>query len=157
MASENMLQYFSPTKGKDPKECNFFEDCNSVLCPLDKLMIEKIWIPEENELGDVCRNPEFKELPFIKNQSKIGKTVKRTVQEREDFFTYEMLNRKITVGSRIKGIPLDPPDLIRDTASWYQEKQERWIKDHPERKPLSKEEIEIRQSRMREIRGRVKA
>ncbi|MEM3859838.1 MAG: hypothetical protein QW478_10615 [Candidatus Micrarchaeaceae archaeon] len=66
-----------------------------------------------------------------------------------------MLNRDIVIKSGIRGIP-EPPDTVKDTTKWYQDKESKWILKHPEKKQLSLEELEKRRLRMKNIREEIK-
>ena len=134
-----------------PESCKLFVSCSANLCPLDPKIKEKLWCPEENELGDICRNREFAGLQFIRTQKKIARATRNKRRERDDYFSFEMLNRNIVVRSGIEGIP-DPPDSIKNHEKWYAEKERKSIESHPEKRPLSGEEIERRRLRMKSIR-----
>jgi len=118
---------------RNPKDCKFFHTCPASLCPLDPDVSKRIWLPEENDTYETCRNPEFAGLQFIKTQRKIVKALRKRPGGRDDFFTFEMLNRDITVKSGIKGIPLDPPDTVKDAFTWYRKKERLWIARHPKK------------------------
>lgn len=138
-------------ESRSPKDCNFFLDCSSSLCPLDPDLKAKVWCPEENDHDEVCRNPEFTTMQFVKTQNKIARRARKKNEDREDYFTFEMLNRDIVTKSGIRGIP-EPPESIKDTKKWYSSKEKKWILSHPEKKQLSVEEIEKRRERMKSIR-----
>ena len=135
-----------------PEDCNLFDRCSANLCPLDPHMKNKVWCPEESDHEETCHNPEFAGLQFIRTQKKIGRAIKKKDHERDDHFSYEMLNRNIVVKSGIQGVPCDLPDSVKDTEKWYSDKERKWILGHREKKQLSFEEIEKRRSRMKSIR-----
>ncbi|MEM3192967.1 MAG: hypothetical protein QXV17_13300 [Candidatus Micrarchaeaceae archaeon] len=141
---------------KEPKDCKFFVTCSASLCPLDSGMKEKVWLPEESDKDEICRNKEFATLQFVKTQKKVARAVRKRREERDDYFTYDMLNRDIVIKSGIRGIP-EPPDTVNDTTKWYQDKERKWILKHPEKKQLSLEELERRRQRMKSVRGEVEA
>ncbi|MEM3192364.1 MAG: hypothetical protein QW292_09785 [Candidatus Parvarchaeota archaeon] len=141
-------------KKRGPEDCKFFNSCSANLCPLDSGMKEMIWCPEENQPGDICRNPEFRNMRFIRTQRKIAKAVKKRSENRNDFFTFAMLDRDITIKSGIRGI-FEPSDTVKDPMKWYQDKERKWILKHPEKKQLSLEELEKRRQRMKSIREEV--
>jgi len=138
---------------KAPQDCKYFHNCSANLCPLDLEISKRIWIPSENDTYEICRNPEFAGLQFIKTQRKIVKALRNRPRECDDFFTFEMLNRDITVKSGIKGIPLDPPDTVRDAFTWYRKKEKLWMARHPERRELSAKEVQRREVHMKALRG----
>jgi len=138
---------------KAPQDCKYFHNCSANLCPLDLEISKRIWIPSENDTYEICRNPEFAGLQFIKTQRKIVKALRNRQGGRDDYFTFEMLNRDITVKSGIKGIPLDPPDTVKDAFTWYRKKEELWIAHHPEKRELSLKEIQRRKVQMHALRG----
>jgi len=138
---------------KAPQDCKYFHNCSANLCPLDLEISKRIWIPSENDSYEICRNPEFAGLQFIKTQRKIVKALRNRPGDCDDFYTFEMLNRDITVKSGIKGIPLDPPDTVKDAFTWYRKKEKLWIARHPERRELSAKEIQRRKVQMHVLRG----
>ena len=140
-----------------PKDCKYFHTCSASLCPLDPDILTKVWLPEENDTYEICRNPEFTSLQFVITQKKIRKALRKRTAERDDYFTYDMLNRDITVKLSIRGAPSDPPDNVRDPMAWYERREKLWLARHPERKKLSTEEIQRRKSNMKALReGRLR-
>ncbi len=125
----------------NPEDCPLWNNCSSNLCPLDPDIRSRVWLPED----EVCRNKEFQTLQFVITQRKIKRVVRKNTGDREDYFTYDMLNRNIVVKKGITGIP-DPPDTIRDPARWYREHERKWIEEHPE----------IPEEKMKEFRMRGK-
>ena len=149
----------SPEKSisRSPKDCRFFHTCSASLCPLDPDVSKRIWLLEENDTEEICRNPEFAGLQFIKTQRKIVKALRKRPGERDDYFTFEMLNKDITVKSGIRGAPSDPPDNVRDSMAWYERREKLWLARHPERKRLSMEEVQRRTAHMKSLReGRLR-
>ena len=144
--SENGME-----KINGPESCKFFDSCSTSLCPLDPRVKEMQWCPEENDTDGICKNREFAGLQFIRTQKRIARATRNKRREREDYFSFEMLNRNIVVRSGIEGIP-DPPDTIKDPEKWYSDKESKWTLNHPEKKQLSDIEIEKRRSRMKEVR-----
>jgi len=142
---------------RSPKDCPYYNTCSASLCPLDQDVSKRIWLPEENDTYEICRNPEFAGLQFVKTQKKIRKALRKRTGERDDYFTYDMLNRDITVKSGIRGIPSDPPDSIKNAMSWYERKERLWLAKHPQKKKLSAKETQRRKSNMKALRkGRVR-
>jgi len=139
---------------RSPKDCKYFHTCSASLCPLDPDVSKRIWLPEEDDTEEICRNPEFADLQFIKTQKKIVKALRERPGESDDYFTFEMLNRDITVKSGIRGAPSDPPDSVKDALSWYRKKEKLWLARHPERKELSAKEVQRRKVHMKALRGR---
>ena len=138
-------------KKEGPESCKFFDSCSASLCPLDPRLKEMLWCPEENDSDGICKNREFAGLQFIRTQKRIARATRNKRRERDDYFSYDMLNRNIVVKSGIWGIP-DPPDTIKNPMRWYSDKERKWILNHPEKKQLSDIEIEKRRSRMIEVR-----
>ncbi|MEM4091071.1 MAG: hypothetical protein QXQ46_10115 [Thermoplasmatales archaeon] len=138
---------------KRPEDCKLYSGCSSALCPLDPGLKEMIWCPEENGPGDICRNPEFRDMQFVKTQRKIAKAVKKRNEERDDYFTYDMLNRDIVIKSGIRGI--SEPSNTKDPMKWYLDKERKWLLEHPVKKQLSLEEIERRRQRMKTLKEEV--
>jgi len=133
---------------RSPKDCRFFHTCSASLCPLDPDISKRIWLPEENDTYEICRNTEFAGLKFVITQKKIRRALRNRKQERDDYFTYEMLNRNFIVRPGIKGAPSDPPENVKDSIAWYARKEKAWISKHPEIK-LSKDDIEKLTSRFK--------
>jgi len=126
---------------RSPKDCKYFHTCSASLCPLDPEVSTKVWLPEESDTEEICRNPEFAGLQFVITQKKIRKALRNRTEERDDYFTYEMLNRNFIVRPGIRGVPSDPPENVKDSMAWYAEKEKVWLRRHPERK-LSRDDIE---------------
>ena len=142
---------------RTPKDCKFFHSCSASLCPLDPEVSKKLWLPEENDTYKICRNPEFEGLQFIRTQRKIVKALRKRPGERDDYFTFEMLNRDITVKSGIRGAPSDPPDSTKNAKAWYEKKEKLWLAKHPQKKRLSTEEVQRRKTNMKTLReGRLR-
>ena len=142
---------------RTPQDCKYFHTCSASLCLLDPDVSTKIWLPEENDTEEICRNPEFAGLQFIKTQRKIVKTLRKRSGERDDYFTYHMLDRDITVKSGIRGAPSDPPDSTKNAMAWYEKKEKLWLAQHPQKKRLSTEEVQRRRSNMKTLReGRLR-
>ena len=142
---------------RSPKDCKFFHTCSASLCPLDPDISKRIWLPEENDTEEICRNPEFSGLQFIITQKKIRRALRKRPGERDDYFTFEMLNRDITVKSGLRGAPSDPPDNVKDPMAWYERSEKLRLARHPERKKLSTEEVQRRIAQMMTLRqGRLR-
>jgi len=67
---------------RTPENCPKFNTCSAPLCPLDPELKKRIWFWDE----PICRNPEFKNLRWIKKQ--------KSIQKRR---TKSWLNRPITI------------------------------------------------------------
>jgi len=148
---KNAISYGSSSKTsvtRTPKECKYFHTCSADLCPLDPEVSKKIWLPIESDTGGICRNPEFAGLQFIITQKKIRRALRNKIGERDDYFTFKMLNRNIIVRPGIRGTPSDPPENVKDSMAWYARKEKAWLTKHPERK-LSKDDIEKLTSRFK--------
>jgi len=133
---------------RTPKDCKFFHTCSASLCPLDPEVSKRIWLPEESDTAEICRNTEFSGLRFIITQKKIRKALRNRTEERNDYFSYEMLNRNFIVRPGIRGVPLDPPENVKDSMAWYAKKEKEWLRKHPEIK-LSRDDIEKLTSRFK--------
>lgn len=108
-------------------ECKRYETCDVPLCPLDEQSLKHgIWYPDE----DICNSRTSGNFPWIKAQRKIAKKAART----DRYFNLQMLERNCIVRKGIEG--LDP-----DQAEEYQ--LEKWLKAHPEKRSLSKEERKV--------------
>jgi len=142
---------------RTPQDCKYSHICSASLCPLDPDASTKIWLPEESDAEEICRNTEFADLQFVKTQRKIAKAFKKRPGERDDYFTFEMLNRDITVKSGIRGAPSDPPDSTKNAMNWYEKKERMWLIEHPQKKRLSTEEVQRRIAHMKALReGRLR-
>jgi hypothetical protein len=142
------MGYMSPhgiasekSSSRVPKDCPFYYNCSASLCPLDPEMDEKVWLPEESDTHGMCRNREFTGMQLIKTQKKIVKALKKRMEEHDDYFSYGMLDRNMTVKSGIRGIRSDSPDNVKDSKAWYVNREKAWNAKHPERKKLSEENI----------------
>ena len=133
---------------RSPKDCKFFHTCSASLCPLDPDVSKRIWLPEESDTEEICRNTEFAGQLFVITQKKIRRALRNRKQERNDYFTYEMLNRNFIVRPGIRGVPSNPPENVKDSMAWYARKEKAWISKHPEIK-FSKDDIEKLTSRFK--------
>ena len=125
---------------RTPQNCKYFHTCSASICPLDPDVSTKIWPPEESDTEEICRNNEFAGLQFVITQKKIRRALRNRTEERDDYFTYEMLNRNFIVRPGIRGVPSDPPENVKDSTAWYARKEKAWISKHPEMK-LSQDDI----------------
>lgn len=125
------------TKGKEEemkrKNCPRFNRCSAPLCPLctEKELKNYLWYPGEEE---ICPRKDMAHLLWTKNQKKIEKKAKDSFT----YFTYEMLNRKITIKKGIMGINPDKDEEAQ---------LKKWLKAHPAKKELTEEEKEIYRKR----------
>ncbi|MGC9124111.1 MAG: hypothetical protein ACP5IB_08640 [Thermoplasmata archaeon] len=76
---------------------------------MDPDIRSRVWCPDDDE---ICRNPEFKTMQFIITQRKITRVVRKDTGDKEDYFTFDMLNRNIIVKKGIRGIS-EPPDTVK--------------------------------------------
>ena len=123
----------------DKKDCAQHDTCGAPICPLDKQSLEcGLWYPNE----EICRSQKNRlGISWIKNQRKIARKTKYT----DKYFTLSMLKRNCVIGAGIKGI--DP----------NREKENQikiWLKNHLEKRKLSKEEREKIAQRFAQARGR---
>jgi len=118
------------------KDCPQFDGCSAPICPL--FGNGGIWYPDE----EICTSRSYSALSWIKQQRKIA----RKVRNKDFFFTYEMLNHNCIITVATEGI--DPDNDIADTDTLVK----RWLKKHSEKKPKTKEELELLRSRMTKIR-----
>ena len=108
-------------------ECKKYDTCNAPLCPLDEQSLKHgIWYPDE----EICGIRTHATLPWIQNQKKLVKKTGRA----DRYFNLQMLERNCIIRKGIEG--LDP-----DQAEEYQLKK--WLKAHPEKRVLSKEERKV--------------
>jgi len=133
---------------RSPKDCKFFHTCSASLCPLDPDLSKRIWLPEESNTEEICRNTDFADLQFVITQKKIRRALRNRTEERDDYFTYEMLNRNFIVRPGIRGVPSAPPENVKDSMAWYARKEKAWLRRHPERK-LSQDDIKKLTSRFK--------
>jgi len=108
-------------------KCPRFNNCNAPLCPLDRESLEfGIWYPDE----EICQNRNFSKLRWIRNQKKILKVN----APKDRYFSFTMLKRKCVIGKKMQGLDPDEPEGPQ---------LERWLKQHPERKPLSEKQKQV--------------
>jgi hypothetical protein len=88
---------------KTPQDCKYFHTCSANLCPLDSEVSKRIWLLEESDNEEICRNTDFAGLQFVITQKKIRRALRNRTDEREDYFPYEMLNRNFIVRPGIRG------------------------------------------------------
>lgn len=103
----------------EAKDCPRYETCSALICPLN-FHKEYIWYPGD----EICKNKDYSNLDWIKNQKKIAKKTK----DGSKYFNFQMLNRNCRVTKGIIG--LDP------------EKEEglqlkKWLALHPTQKKMS--------------------
>lgn len=107
----------------NPRQCKRFEACSAPLCPLDESSLATgLWYPDE----EICKRRGFQQTRWLKNQKKIA----RVGSYDNGYFTKEMMDRRLTVKTGIRGI--DPnrngPRQIK-----------KWLREHPDRKPSGKQ------------------
>jgi len=101
------------------KECSKYETCSALICPLNFSEIY-IWHPDE----EICKNKDYSNLDWIKNQKKIAKKTKDVTK----YFTFQMLNRNYRITKGIIG--LDPE---KDEGPQLK----KWLALHPTMKKMS--------------------
>jgi len=120
--------------GERPKEgieitrpkCKNYDACSAPLCPLDEQSLRHgLWYPDE----EVCTLRDHSGLLWIRNQKRLIKKAGRA----DRHFTLEMLNRNCIIRRGIEGLDPDAPEGMQ---------LRRWLKAHPERRDLSKEDRE---------------
>ena len=95
-------------------KCKYFDSCSAPICPLDPdSMKHAIWYPDE----EICRNEEFKDLLWIENMRKIKEAIK-ILKNANFYFTVEMLDRKLVIDSKVKGIDPDSKNTDKQEADW---------------------------------------
>lgn len=102
------------------EDCPRHEICNASLCPLNNLDERSDWFPDE----EVCKNKDYSNLDWIKNQKKIAKKAK----DASKYFNFQMLNRNCRVTKGIIG--LDPE---KDEGPQLK----KWLDLHPTMKKMS--------------------
>lgn len=103
-----------------PKEdCPRYYTCSATICPLN-FPEKSLWYPEE----EICKNGDYSDLDWIKNQKKIAKKVK----DESKYFNFQMLNRNCRVAKGIIG--LDPE---KDEGPQLK----KWLALHPALKKMS--------------------
>lgn len=92
------------------EECSKFDKCNATMCPMTAPEDDDyVWYPDEK----ICT--EYNCI-WIKNQRKIAKACD------DEYFTYEMLNRKCMIKQGIKGLDPDKDEIPQLKA---------WMRAHP--------------------------
>jgi hypothetical protein len=108
-------------------KCNSFDKCSAPICPLlDNAGM--IWFPDES----VCT---MFSKAWIKRQRKIQNKTKNL----DTCYTFDMLNKSITIGRAIKGID---PDKDQN------EEEQKWLNKHPVKKEMSEEQKQKLRERM---------
>ncbi len=122
-----------------PEDCPRFEGCSAPICPFAENSFY-IWYPDE----ETCQLNEFRGFDWVKRQRKLSK---KAVPDY--YFTLTMLQQDFIIKKGIRG--LDP-----DKDSYIAEGDEnRWLKDHPEKREMSESEKEVLRDRMLKIRQRI--
>lgn len=103
----------------EAKECPRFEACGATICPLNSPE-KSIWYPSDG----ICKNWDYSNLDWIKNQKKIAKKAK----DGSKYFNFQMLNRNCRITKGIIG--LDP-----EKDEGFQLKK--WFTLHPTLKKMS--------------------
>jgi len=121
------------------EDCKRFDGCSAPLCPMDMdSLISSAWFPGE----DICPLHASCKLDWIRNQRKITKKSRNL-----DFdFTLRMLKQNCVISRGIKG--LDPDHDI----SARERDENRWLKQHPEKRIISEEEREKLRKQLMKVR-----
>lgn len=119
-----------------PKEdCPKCETCGASICPLN--FPEKYsWFPDE----EICRNRDYFNLDWIKNQKKIAKRTKDTSK----YFNFQMLNRNCRIVKGIIGLDSEKDEALQ---------LKKWLVLHPTRKKMSPAQRKIIAERFRKFRS----
>jgi len=122
------------------EDCPRYETCNATICPLDNPEEGFTWYPEE----EICKNGDYSNLDWIKNQRKIAKKAK----DNSKYFNFQMLNRNCRITKGITG--LDPE---KDESSQLK----KWLVLHPPLKKMSlaqKKAVVERFRKYRQLKGK---
>jgi len=104
-----------------PKEdCPRYETCSATICPLNKPNEGSTWYPEEN----ICKNKDYSNLEWIKNQKKIAKKTK----DMSKYFNFQMLNRDCRITKGIIGLDPEKDEGLQ---------LKKWLALHPVMKKMS--------------------
>jgi len=116
------------------EECPRYEACGAPMCPLN-FPEKSIWC-----LGDgICKNRDYSNLDWIKNQKKIAKKTK----DESKYFNFRMLNQNCRITKGIIG--LDPE---KDEGAQLK----KWLALHPVQKKMSLAQRKIITERFRRYR-----
>ncbi len=103
----------------EAKECPRYETCSALICPLN-FHKEYIWFPDD----EICRNPDYSKLRFIRNQKKIAKKAK----DKSKYFNFQMLNRNCRITKGITGLDPEKDERLQ---------LKKWLTLHPPLKKMS--------------------
>lgn len=108
--------------------------CGAPVCLLDPMKEVCIWFPDE----EICK----KNSPpnWVKNQKKIKKRTK----DIDNYYTFRMLNQNCIIAKGITGII---PEGIGRTS--LEKREKNWLKRHPAKRILTKEEREVLRKRFK--------
>ena len=108
------------------KTCSCYLKCAVPLCPLDRDIERRMWLPNE----PICAAKQFGGLDWVRNQRKI----KKRAVDKSRYFTIEMLKQNCRIRTGIKGLS---PNVRCDN----EEKQvQKWLSKHPPQRSISPEE-----------------
>lgn len=82
------------------EDCKYYENCEAQLCPLDELIDNNVWYPDE----DVCCSGKFKHLGWVKRQKSLRRH-KGTSEQ--GYFTKKMLEQLGRITTKTKGLNSD--------------------------------------------------
>lgn len=118
----------------EARECPRYETCSATLCPLN-FPEKSFWYP----CDEICKNRDYSNLDWIKNQKKIAKKAK----DGSKYFNLQMLNRNCRITKGITG--LDPEE---DEGPQLK----KWLTLHPPKKEMSLAQKKIVVERFRKYR-----
>lgn len=118
----------------EAKDCPKFDICSAILCPLN-FPERYTWYPSD----EICKNRDYFNLDWIKNQKKIAKKAK----DESKYFTFQMLNRNCRITKGIIGL-----DQEKDEG--FQLKK--WLTLHPAQKKMSLAQRKAVGERLRKYR-----
>lgn len=102
-------------------ECQNFNNCDAVLCPMDEISINSgIWYPDE----EICKRNDFRQLIWIRKQRAVQKLVAKGKATTDRYFTVNMLQIIKGVRRGIEGINPDQPlkDADRAERLWVEKR-----------------------------------
>jgi len=116
------------------KECPRYEACGAPVCPLN--FPERFdWFPSD----EICKNKNYSNLDWIKNQKKIAKKAK----DPDKYFNFRMLNQNCRITKGIIGLD---PEKDEDLQL------KKWLTLHPAQKKMSLAQRKIVAERFRRYR-----
>lgn len=117
------------------EDCPKYETCSATICPLNNPGEESTWYPDD----EICKNKDYSDLPWIKNQKKIAKRAK----DGSKYFNFQMLNRNCRVTKGIIGLDPEKDEGLQ---------LEKWLALHPMMKKMSLAQRKAVGERLRKYR-----